>query len=1373
MMSEVQQAAVPTAFPLVIPTLANRPLAKLLLRNEAGQIVQQWLIRHNKATLGSASSCNLRCVLPGLAPYHALLVIGAKQTFIRALAPKLSRDGMPANELLLGVDNANFEIAGHRFELLLNWRESEGHEASNDKLEQSRLKFTLARPFALQNRPNRVAADSATSQPAGPAPESDPTWVAKLVHAALEPLELQIQNALTPIAELQAESRRQKRLRKRRMVQLRKKREEEKEAAAASPPADPLVEVKQQLERVAVQQSASIESIQHRIAEVNHQLQMVERLVAEERAATSVSNEQLGQHFQLQSHSSSLLEAQHATLDQFRVTLTEQRHQLAQQLEALNRQAETLASLNSSVNAQAGQFDSQAQSIQQILDALRVQSQQLTETLNSQSEQRNAFESKNNDRLDRIDGEVQRLSSLVSEQIEAAITQWSGRHSELHSEEVVWKQAVASQLDAIQSRLAAAVTNSPSNSQLSSLMSVVEGIQSAQSFSQTTLNHWQADFQQQLTELQQALATRLHEPVDSQWAAAIVDRLAAMDERLFQAQVESNAWKSEVIGQLTTLGERLTADSRVMVPLPTEVDPNQSADLASGVSRLIQELPIDQPTDRPVEPPIDRYAEQDPFATTDDAAELQLPVEYIHEAPSGPYYFVSDHEAPAEAFQHTARFESHDPPVDVPVGVSNQAAQVEQWPGLDKHSSLPTSVSVDEANRTLHEQSSLEFDGWGVAPLPTDAEALDDADGATLDGSDNLSNANAGWPTWTVAEQRYEAVEANVSDLSHDDEVREANLFDEPGGEFIETQFPYPAASRLVEDAFYGLQHGAELSEDDHSGPDTADFEDVRQAMLQSADHCEELDNPLAFGVEPPIANGLRPAANLVEHEEAVEDAFYGLQHGAELSEDHHSGPDTADFEDVRQAMLQSADHYEELDNPLAFDVEPPMVNGLRPAANLVEHEEAAEDAFYGLQRGAELSEDDHTGPDTADFEDVRQAMLQSADHYEELDNPLAFDVEPPIANGLRPAANLVEHEEAAEDAFYGLQHGAELSEDDHSGPDTADSEDVRQAMLPSADHYEELDNPLAFDVEPPIANGLRPAANLVEHEEAVEDAFYGLRRGAELSEDDHSGPDTADFEDVRQAMLQSADHYEELDNPLAVDEPQILPSPAPSAQVGQPEEEDSVEDYMRKLLARMRGVPEDQVQMPLAQHSPSASRSQGGQSASKPVAGDNAGSVASASQSAPVTTAWSSSSTERASTMVATDSIDATLPFDPDKYVPRALAPEASRGLNAMRELANTNARTAIYKSSRQRYATSVIVKLSVSCVALIVGVALLAINGLQVNIGLIAAIASLVVSAIWGFDGIHSLKPLLQAGLILKSPVRAAGQGAIPTRANDLSEV
>jgi chromosome segregation and condensation protein ScpB len=257
MMSETQ-SSVTSGLPLVLPTNAKQPFAKLLVRNEQGQIVQQWLLSQNKCTLGSASACALRCQLPGIAAYHALLVIGAKQVFIRGLSPKLTRNGIASNELLLSESENTFEIAGHRFELVRNIPQ-DSKTANTSAAVNSRIKFALARPLDLGQRryedptqrsqPKTVApaisppvttnnlppgnfpvrisgqyeatqsatarnnfsqSDSLTSdrdrnsvQPTG---RPDSSWINEIVQNAIQPIEQQFQNLLAPLVEAQAKS---------------------------------------------------------------------------------------------------------------------------------------------------------------------------------------------------------------------------------------------------------------------------------------------------------------------------------------------------------------------------------------------------------------------------------------------------------------------------------------------------------------------------------------------------------------------------------------------------------------------------------------------------------------------------------------------------------------------------------------------------------------------------------------------------------------------------------------------------------------------------------------------------------------------------------------------------------------------------------------------------------------------------------------------------------------------------------------------------------------------------------------------------------------------------------------------------------------
>ena len=230
----------PTTFasgtPTVLPTNPNNPFAKLVAKNEVGQIVQQWLLLQNKCTLGSASSCGLRCQLSGIAPYHALLVMGARQVFIRALAPKLSRNGVMVNELLLTEDQSTFEIAGHQFELIRNVKTNE--PASSDQpASQNKMKFTLARPMEIGHvrQPNVVptqvppqasaqtttpvtAARSIASQavdqnqasferlqPKADSTELQPQWITDLIQSAMLPLERQLNGIIEPLAAVQNE----------------------------------------------------------------------------------------------------------------------------------------------------------------------------------------------------------------------------------------------------------------------------------------------------------------------------------------------------------------------------------------------------------------------------------------------------------------------------------------------------------------------------------------------------------------------------------------------------------------------------------------------------------------------------------------------------------------------------------------------------------------------------------------------------------------------------------------------------------------------------------------------------------------------------------------------------------------------------------------------------------------------------------------------------------------------------------------------------------------------------------------------------------------------------------------------------------------
>lgn len=187
--------------------------------------------------------------------------------------------------------------------------------------------------------------------------------------------------------------------------------------------------------------------------------------------------------------------------------------------------------------------------------------------------------------------------------------------------------------------------------------------------------------------------------------------------------------------------------------------------------------------------------------------------------------------------------------------------------------------------------------------------------------------------------------------------------------------------------------------------------------------------------------------------------------------------------------------------------------------------------------------------------------------------------------------------------------------------------------------------------------------------------------------------------------------------------------------------EDESVEAYMQKLLARMRG------EEPSNEPSGSTSSSQ-----SKTVVNKSANSKAVRNTYSPLrktrqdpAAALIASRPKVDSESGADDSLDGTESIDSyadlgsgDSTLPRS-APEKVANLAALRELANDSARTAISSSDKKPKPLSYTIKLAVSILSGCVGGVLMYNNGMQVNMTLIAATAAFMLSAIWGLDVIQ----------------------------------
>ncbi len=984
--------ALATGFPLVIPTKTQQPTARLMLRGGQGQIVQQWLVQQNKCTLGSAASCSLKCELPGIAPYHALLVIGARQIFIRALAPKLTRDGRPFNEILLSDSDSHFEIAGHRFELTRGGEQVRA-AARQENTRPERLKFTLARPFELQQR-NAVTAASKreVERPSLPiaaehAPNSDSKWVAQLIQAAMQPLECQLHNLMEPLSELQSDSRKSKSLRRKRKAAKRRSAADSVISAQGDrvqPEPAPVAELSPQfalqVEQLVAKQAAAMDVLTERIGDVNHQLAAIERLVAEERQASPTA----------------------APPEQVALELASD-PQWLQQNAAIEQLQQGIVAVSGALQGLQSQQTNAQQDDQQWRTTVQTQ-------------------------LDGLSHVIDHLSEAVSQVHQIA--------EQGVTEAVSVRAALAAMPPAIvyhhprDSNQPDAPTAAPAQS---------DDVDSRQPFADS-------------------LAPATDQPYDE------FSQLSSDSNQNYPA-APVEGYSADVVTDLPA-AEYLAAELDVadVDQLVSDIDTAEDAAQVVLPAFEYQEEPGAHGTDQSTAEDQLNYDEKKTF----DERALQNSVEIADDADQSTPQAVSD---------------------------SSFAADEEEFFGLGNSESspqLPVESVSPEAESTVQEEAS--WDQLEPSQASQQDSSCDSAELATAEDQPRASAAPL--PSWWVEEE---------------------------------------------------------------SAP--PEQQEVQQATPEVVD-------------------------NLPEPARATED--FALEHAGvgELSSRLADEP-LASIDDVSAEPVIAVD---------------------TPSGSLGELSEE----FYGL---AEMAPEEHA---------------QAAPQAQEV-------------------ATLLE------------RTPSELAE-------------VDVGMEP-------LDG---FDEGPSVGSGLS------EEPEAAYDEQPAVDNANEVSEED-----------------------------------------------------DSVEEYMRKLLARMRGVPESEVKLPASKPTPAAP-------ATTPAA-----------SRAPTTRPSSrpteaSSLPERPTTNTATATgpfaVDATEPFDPEKYMPRVHAPERSKSLAAMRELANSSARTAIHKSTRQRHVSSILLKAVIAVVGALVGTVLIAINGFNLNIGLVATFASYLVAAIWGYDSVSSIRPLLQAGLILK---------------------
>jgi hypothetical protein len=236
-----------------------------------------------------------------------------------------------------------------------------------------------------------------------------------------------------------------------------------------------------------------------------------------------------------------------------------------------------------------------------------------------------------------------------------------------------------------------------------------------------------------------------------------------------------------------------------------------------------------------------------------------------------------------------------------------------------------------------------------------------------------------------------------------------------------------------------------------------------------------------------------------------------------------------------------------------------------------------------------------------------------------------------------------------------------------------------------------------------------------------------GTRNVVEYSEDDEASvndnshnrseqveidlPYSSDADSITNQLEDEVDEVMEVELESAVDP---LPSEDETkrsfVKASHAAEEESIEDYMQRLLQRVRG-----------------------DSDSSPATKQNTPTVVKPSTKVGKSQVAASMGLD-VSKGPATE--ESGPPLTQESFVPRQQAPELRDGLAAMRELANSNARRAISRSDNRRSNAAFYIKLGITALAASSAVAILLLNGLQINMPFVGMIAAIVVTVLWGYD-------------------------------------
>ena len=282
-------------------------------------------------------------------------------------------------------------------------------------------------------------------------------------------------------------------------------------------------------------------------------------------------------------------------------------------------------------------------------------------------------------------------------------------------------------------------------------------------------------------------------------------------------------------------------------------------------------------------------------------------------------------------------------------------------------------------------------------------------------------------------------------------------------------------------------------------------------------------------------------------------------------------------------------------------------------------------------------------------------------------------------------------------------------NERDSLGSEPSEANTSRRSLLLEQFQYEETDS-----VPPSLVDD-----SAVHPRPSFDRA--ALHEDVSIESQDHFERDEPSDENDRQSYEQESSaltsHEESsYESPLLSGHHSASREAVPQQALGpseEAEEEDSIEVYMQKLLQRVKGGHET-VSVP-APPTPADSR-MAPRSRSEAL---NRGNREAHADVTPV-----EASPQKTTMMTA------------DEFVPRQQIPEKKNELDALRELANSNARRAITKSDSRKMNSAILLKIAITAFALASALTLFMINRIQWNPPFVGMIAALIVAILWGVD-------------------------------------